>query len=172
MLKKRPCCVCGRWFWPDPRVGVRQRACAEKACQRERHRRDCARYRRVNREEERVFRLKARIRGVLDEGAAGAGKAVGGGAASEREVRSMVRDEMRSEVPEIMSRISRVLVWSLRDERELQVPGIMKQFRIELPRLVRDEIARSGGVAYRGAQEAHDASGVSPPGQEVPRPSG
>ena len=30
---KRPCCVCRRWFRPDPRVGLRQRACGQPNCQ-------------------------------------------------------------------------------------------------------------------------------------------
>lgn len=30
---KRPCSVCRRWFRPDPRVGLRQRACGQPDCQ-------------------------------------------------------------------------------------------------------------------------------------------
>jgi hypothetical protein len=30
---KRPCCVCRRWFRPDRRVGLRQRACGQPDCQ-------------------------------------------------------------------------------------------------------------------------------------------
>src|SRR5213593_2705980 len=30
---KRPCCICRRWFRPDPRVGSRQRACGKPECQ-------------------------------------------------------------------------------------------------------------------------------------------
>src|SRR5215468_5672090 len=36
--KKRPCCICRRWFLPDARVGARQRACGAAECQRARHR--------------------------------------------------------------------------------------------------------------------------------------
>lgn len=31
--RKRPCCICRRWFRPDPRVGSRQRACRNADCQ-------------------------------------------------------------------------------------------------------------------------------------------
>ena len=31
--RKRPCCICRRWFRPDPRIGTRQRACREPDCQ-------------------------------------------------------------------------------------------------------------------------------------------
>ena len=30
---KRPCCICRRWFRPNPRVGSRQRACGSADCQ-------------------------------------------------------------------------------------------------------------------------------------------
>lgn len=36
MLRKRPCCICRRWFTIDRRVGRRQRACSLPACQRAR----------------------------------------------------------------------------------------------------------------------------------------
>ena len=32
-LRKRPCCICRRWFRPDPRVGSRHRACGNLDCQ-------------------------------------------------------------------------------------------------------------------------------------------
>src|SRR5438093_11384161 len=28
-----PCCICRHWFRPDPRVGLRQRACRQAECQ-------------------------------------------------------------------------------------------------------------------------------------------
>src|SRR5664279_2378461 len=31
--RKRPCTICRRWFRPDARVGVRQRACTKPECQ-------------------------------------------------------------------------------------------------------------------------------------------
>src|SRR5713101_7041325 len=30
--RKRPCCICRHWFRPDPRVGLRQRACRQAEC--------------------------------------------------------------------------------------------------------------------------------------------
>ena len=32
-VRKKPCCICRRWFRPDPRVGLRQQACREPDCQ-------------------------------------------------------------------------------------------------------------------------------------------
>ena len=31
--RKKPCCICRCWFRPDPRVGLRQRACRKPDCQ-------------------------------------------------------------------------------------------------------------------------------------------
>lgn len=31
--RKRPCRICRRWFYPDPRAGERQRACSSRECQ-------------------------------------------------------------------------------------------------------------------------------------------
>lgn len=36
--RRRPCCICRRWFRPDPRVGARQRACQQPECQAARRR--------------------------------------------------------------------------------------------------------------------------------------
>src|SRR5438128_9168259 len=37
--QKRPCCICRRWFRPDPRIGSRQRACRRPECQDARRKR-------------------------------------------------------------------------------------------------------------------------------------
>ena len=44
MFKARPCLICRTWFHPDPMVGERQHVCGNPACQKERHRRACARF--------------------------------------------------------------------------------------------------------------------------------
>ena len=44
MLKARPCLICRKWFHPDPMVGERQHVCGNPSCQKERHRRACARF--------------------------------------------------------------------------------------------------------------------------------
>lgn len=48
MVKKRPCLICRRWFWPDRRVGARQRACSARSCQVGRRARTQASWRRRN----------------------------------------------------------------------------------------------------------------------------
>jgi hypothetical protein len=60
MLRKRPCCICGRWFAPDHRVGARQQACSSAACQRARRARTQAGWRRRNPEYMHEWRLDRR----------------------------------------------------------------------------------------------------------------
>src|SRR5450432_3472932 len=46
--RKRPCTICRRWFRPDPRVGVRQRACGQPNCQTTRRQKTQANWRNRN----------------------------------------------------------------------------------------------------------------------------
>lgn len=58
--RKRPCCVCHRWFRPDSRVGSRQRACRKAECQSVRRRRKQAAWRARNPDYFRGRRIQAR----------------------------------------------------------------------------------------------------------------
>jgi hypothetical protein len=46
--RKRPCRNCLRWFYPDPRVGDRQRSCGKPECQAVRRQKTQANWRRRN----------------------------------------------------------------------------------------------------------------------------
>ena len=50
MSATHPCPVCRKWFRPDPKVGKRQRVCGNPECQREWHRRACAKVNQQNAE--------------------------------------------------------------------------------------------------------------------------
>jgi len=58
MIKKRPCRICGKWFQPHSRAGNRQKVCSDPRCQRERHRRSCARWHSRNPDYDREQRLR------------------------------------------------------------------------------------------------------------------
>ena len=58
--RKRPCSICRRWFRPDPRVGVRQRACNKPDCQAARRKKTQARWRRKNPDYAAGYRLQRR----------------------------------------------------------------------------------------------------------------
>lgn len=47
-MDKRPCSICKRWFYPDPRVGARQQACSDPACQVARRKKTQAKWRATN----------------------------------------------------------------------------------------------------------------------------
>jgi hypothetical protein len=60
VARKRPCCVCHRWFRPDNRVGSRQHACGKPECQALRRRRKQASWRTRNPDYFRGRRIQAR----------------------------------------------------------------------------------------------------------------
>ena len=46
--KKRPCRICRKWYYPDPRVGERQKTCGDKDCQDKWHAKKCAEWNNKN----------------------------------------------------------------------------------------------------------------------------
>ena len=58
--RKRPCSICRRWFRPDPRVGVRQRACGKPECQTARRKKTQAHWRAKNPDYAAGYRLQQR----------------------------------------------------------------------------------------------------------------
>jgi len=116
-IKKRPCCVCRKWFRPDPRVGARQRACSAESCKRERHRRACASWRKKNAQGLKEDRVRARLSaeaGGLD--------------------RQVVRDEMGTQAAVVLEESLRLLVSGTRDAFRTQVLGITRESIRLLPR--------------------------------------
>jgi len=65
VARKRPCCICHRWYRPDNRVGSRQRACSKPACQALRRRKKQATWRARNPDYFAGRRIQAR--GACDE---------------------------------------------------------------------------------------------------------
>ena len=61
VARKRPCCICHRWFRPDNRVGCRQRACSKPACQASRRRKKQAVWRARNPDYFSGRRIQARM---------------------------------------------------------------------------------------------------------------
>jgi hypothetical protein len=57
MATFRPCRVCSRWFRPNSRVGNRQHVCGEPACQKEWHRRSCAKGRKLRLDDTRATKV-------------------------------------------------------------------------------------------------------------------
>lgn len=59
--RKRPCRICGKWFRPDRRKGDEQKVCGDKACQRERHRRNCVDWHKRNRNYDKLTQFQQHI---------------------------------------------------------------------------------------------------------------
>ena len=125
MTRRRRCQVCNELFAADARVGKRQLTCGGAACQRERHRQNCAGWRERERGavEEDAFRKRL--------------------VAAEGEVQlGVVRDECGSKVKVVVEECLRLFSTGSRDEfRTKHV-----EQRRDLLRLVdhpsRDESAR------------------------------
>jgi hypothetical protein len=48
--RKRPCCICRKWFQPDVRQKDRQKTCGRTECKSELHRRHCYEWNNRNKE--------------------------------------------------------------------------------------------------------------------------
>ena len=59
--RKRPCCICRHWFFPDNRVGSRQHTCGRPDCQQQRRRRMQAAWRALNPDYFAGRRIQARM---------------------------------------------------------------------------------------------------------------
>jgi hypothetical protein len=130
MLRKRPCRICRRWFYPDPRVRLRQRACSERSCQEARRARTQASWRRVNPDYFTARRLQLR-RSSAEEGS------------TLEPLRvpppltqlpwDIAQDEFGPVGSDFLGHLSRVLLRSGQDERGVQVPvSIGKAGRLPL----------------------------------------
>jgi len=61
MATSRPCRVCACWFRPSGKVGNRQHVCGKPECQKEWHRRACAKWRKSHPDEARSARLTKQV---------------------------------------------------------------------------------------------------------------
>ena len=64
--RKRPCRICRRWFYPDPRAGERQRACSNRECQAVRRQKTQASWRAENPSYAAAYRIDQRHNNTLD----------------------------------------------------------------------------------------------------------
>ncbi len=131
MRKKRPCRICGKWFLPHKRAGNRQRVCSKKQCQRERHRRNCKQWHQNNPHYDREDRIKRKFVDAHDPEAPPQGTI-------DWEV---VRDAVGLETSVIIEEISKVLFVEVRDAVRREIIEIISRSQ-KLPlSTLRDEIA-------------------------------
>ncbi len=134
--RSRPCSVCRRWFTPGARAGDRQKVCKREECQRERHRRACARWREANPDYDREDRLRRRVR-----------PADGAGESPQIDWQA-ARDAVGLEVAVVIEEAGQVLVERARDAVLAQVP-VAKGESSQVPRsAARDEMATRSRPSY------------------------
>lgn len=130
MPRKKKCCVCGKWFQPDPRVGARQKACGAASCQRERHRRADRAWHAANPDYDRDRRRADRV-DQAGLGTAKAGATAGAGTGARVPGRA-AQDEMPPKVLLQLEELIQVRLRRLQDEMLAQVQGIAQQLRRHL----------------------------------------
>lgn len=134
MVRKRPCCICRRWFRPHPRAGDRQRACSAPACQAERRRRAVAAWRRRYPEHDRDDRLRRRLQ--AEPGSAGAAA----DPLAHLDWRA-ARNAVGLQVAVLVEETGRVLTTWARNAVARQVPVPAAESRAELAPAARNAIA-------------------------------
>ena len=132
--RKRPCRVCRKWFHPDPRVKDRQKTCGDPACQREWHRRLCAKWNQTHRHLVQEDRLAAR----LEDGPKESPRS------SPQLPISLLKDEIGPQHTVITVYIARLLFRPLQDELRVQRAEINSLSQRLFNLTSQDEMATSG----------------------------
>ena len=138
MRRKVPCSICRRWFLPDARAGGRQRVCSDPACQRERHRRNCADWRSRNPDYDREGRLKRKLvsEAVSDADQVEACAPLG------RIDWQAARDLVGLEVSVLIEETGQAILECARDSVAAKLSGITTKSRKVPPIGSRDEMGR------------------------------
>lgn len=139
MGHKRPCGVCRAWFEVNARAGKRQRVCGRAECQRERHRRACARWHTRNRGYDRERRLRERL--LRDSGP---GEPLNRDPTAQV-IWSVARDAVGVEVAVIVEETAKVLWGWMRDAVRAQRHDIAWQSVKVLAGPARDAIVAGAG---------------------------
>jgi hypothetical protein len=139
-LEKKPCRFCGKWFWPDPRVGSRQRACSAEECRRKRRAATQAEWRRKNPDYAIAYRMEKC--GALPE--------------RERPERrytppldrlpwDLAKDQFEAQGCEFIAELGRVLLAGAKDQRRSQVARNAKETAAHPPPGGKDQTATVAG---------------------------
>jgi hypothetical protein len=139
-LDKRPCRFCGKWFWPDPRVGQRQRTCSKAECQRKRRAKTQASWRLINQGYAIAYRLQKRA------------------ALSERErvdarhsppldrlPWDLAKDEFKAQGCDFLEVFGRVLLGGVKDQIREQLAVITREKSGHPPSVPKDESGTAAG---------------------------
>jgi hypothetical protein len=148
MLKKRPCSICGRWFFTDPRVGDRQRACSSQACQAARRSRTQDSWRERNPDYFAARRIQKRHRDRGDR----ASEPLRMGPPLDRLPWDVAQDEFGPEGADFLGIFGRVLLRDAQDQRNDQGLDPKRESRRHLRRAAKDQ--RLDAPSSAGPEEA------------------
>ena len=139
-LKKRPCRFCGKWFWPDSRVGPRQRACPAEECQRKRRAETQASWRQRNPEYVAAYRMQMRAAQAEDARAA-----VRHQRPLDRLPWDLAKDQFTAQGGEFIEVLARVLLARAKDEIRSEVARITREIGAHPPPTEKDQTGVQAG---------------------------
>ncbi len=139
MLRKRPCRICGKWFYPNVRAGDRQKVCSGAPCQRERHRRNCSEYHLRQLPQVQEERVRRRIR---KDGNPEKKTDVDSSVLGQLDWK-VVRDSVGVQSAVIIEESGRLVENDLRDLVRAEVAKIKGEIRGLLPFRARDDMVKA-----------------------------
>lgn len=139
-LDKRPCRICGKWFWPDPRVGQRQRTCTAEECQCKRRAGTQAAWRRANPEYAIAYRLQKRA-GVPERDVSEARHPP----PLDRLPWDLAKDEFKAQGCDFLEVFGRVLLAGVKDEIREHVAVITLEMRGHPAWVAKDQSGTEAG---------------------------
>ncbi len=118
--RKRPCRICRKWFFPDPRVGDRQKTCGAKKCQTKWHGKKCTEWNQQNPAYFKEIYLGKKL-AAIDEADA---KHVSFSVKSNQLPRKLIQEVIGAQHLVIIEYVNRLLSKSFQEEILCQVPEI------------------------------------------------
>jgi hypothetical protein len=140
-LKKRPCRYCGKWFWPDQRVGPRQRACSDEECQRKRRAETQASWRNRNPEYAVAYRMQMRVAQAEGDRPATARHPP----PLDRLPWDLAKDQFTARGCEFIEVLARVLLARAKDEIQREVARITREIAGHPPPTQKDQTGIQAG---------------------------
>lgn len=134
---KRPCAICRRWFFPDARIGKRQRACS-KSCGAELRKKTQKRWRDKNAD-------YAIARQIAERALSPTAPPARMPAPLCRLPWDLAKDEFGGQGADFIGAFGRLLLGAAKDEIRVQTSDIAKNFDGLLRRRPKDEIGPMSG---------------------------
>ncbi|MBW2186977.1 MAG: hypothetical protein JRG71_11460 [Deltaproteobacteria bacterium] len=154
--RKRPCRICRKWFYPDPRVGERQKTCGNQDCQDKWHAKKCSEWNNKNTAYFREIYLNKKLAVVKEDTAPAAPSSSSfktyknnifhqTSAKPNQLPRNLIQEVIGVQPLVIIEYVSQLLLKSFQEETRRQLTEIKRELR----RLPHNDVSR-GDSAQRG----------------------